>query len=226
MGDTGSLALGGALGTVAILLKAEFLLLLIGGVFVAEAMSVMIQTGTYKWYKRTRGREYADTTGCSAWRRCTTTSRSSAGPKRPWSRDSHSRAVLRARGALDPEGALTCRRPKLFTRWRAERARDRGGRAGEERRRGNAAAPALGTFRSMRPTADAARCSTSGRSAARDRRGGGRRRARPRHPGLLLVHAAHIRPAGTRPSRPASSDSFSGRPIAYTSTRPSSRLRT
>ncbi|HTC24642.1 MAG TPA: phospho-N-acetylmuramoyl-pentapeptide-transferase [Gemmatimonadales bacterium] len=60
MGDTGSLAIGGALGTVAILLKAEFLLLLIGGVFVAEAVSVMIQTGTYKWHKRTRGREYAD----------------------------------------------------------------------------------------------------------------------------------------------------------------------
>jgi phospho-N-acetylmuramoyl-pentapeptide-transferase len=60
MGDTGSLAIGGALGTVAILLKAEFLLLLIGGVFAAEAISVLIQTGTYKWYKRTRGREYAD----------------------------------------------------------------------------------------------------------------------------------------------------------------------
>jgi phospho-N-acetylmuramoyl-pentapeptide-transferase len=60
MGDTGSLAIGGALGTVAILLKAEFLLLLIGGVFVAEAVSVLLQTGTYKWYKRTRGREYAD----------------------------------------------------------------------------------------------------------------------------------------------------------------------
>jgi phospho-N-acetylmuramoyl-pentapeptide-transferase len=60
MGDTGSLAIGGALGTVAILLKAEFLLLLIGGVFAAEAISVLIQTGTYKWHKRTRGREYAD----------------------------------------------------------------------------------------------------------------------------------------------------------------------
>ncbi len=60
MGDTGSLAIGGAIGTVAILLKAEFLLLLIGGVFVAEAFSVLIQTGTYKWLKRTRGREYAD----------------------------------------------------------------------------------------------------------------------------------------------------------------------
>ena len=60
MGDTGSLAIGGALGTVAILLKAEFLLLLIGGVFAAEAISVLLQTGTYKWYKRTRGKEYAD----------------------------------------------------------------------------------------------------------------------------------------------------------------------
>ncbi|HET8622540.1 MAG TPA: phospho-N-acetylmuramoyl-pentapeptide-transferase [Gemmatimonadales bacterium] len=60
MGDTGSLAIGGALGTVAILLKAEFLLLLIGGVFVAEALSVLTQTGTYKWHKRTRGKEYAD----------------------------------------------------------------------------------------------------------------------------------------------------------------------
>lgn len=60
MGDTGSLAIGGALGTVAILLKAEFLLLLIGGVFAAEAISVLLQTGTYKWFKRTRGREYAD----------------------------------------------------------------------------------------------------------------------------------------------------------------------
>ena len=60
MGDTGSLAIGGALGTVAILLKAEFLLLIIGGVFVAEQLSVMIQVGRFKWLKRTRGREYAE----------------------------------------------------------------------------------------------------------------------------------------------------------------------
>jgi len=60
MGDTGSLALGGAFGTVSILLKAEFLLVIIGGVFVAEAISVMLQTGVYKWYKRSRGKEYAD----------------------------------------------------------------------------------------------------------------------------------------------------------------------
>ena len=60
MGDTGSLALGGAFGTVAILLKAEFLLFLIGGVFVAAAISVILQTSVYKWFKRTRGKEYAD----------------------------------------------------------------------------------------------------------------------------------------------------------------------
>ena len=60
MGDTGSLAIGGAFGTVAILLKAEFLLAIIGGVFVAEAGSVLIQTSVFKWNRRTRGREYAE----------------------------------------------------------------------------------------------------------------------------------------------------------------------
>ena len=43
MGDTGALALGGALGAIAILLKSEFLLLFVGGVFVAETMSVILQ---------------------------------------------------------------------------------------------------------------------------------------------------------------------------------------
>jgi len=60
MGDTGSLALGGALGVVAILLKSEFLLVLVGGVFVAEMMSVIIQRVTYKYYKARYGRDYAD----------------------------------------------------------------------------------------------------------------------------------------------------------------------
>ena len=59
MGDTGSLAIGGALGTVAILLKAEFLLLVIGGVFVAETLSVMIQTTVFRYRARRFGREYA-----------------------------------------------------------------------------------------------------------------------------------------------------------------------
>jgi phospho-N-acetylmuramoyl-pentapeptide-transferase len=48
MGDVGSLALGGALGTVAILIKQELLLLVVGGVFVLEAMSVIIQVVSFK----------------------------------------------------------------------------------------------------------------------------------------------------------------------------------
>ena len=59
MGDTGSLALGGALGAVAILLKSEFLLLLIGGVFVAETMSVILQRTVFKFRRRRYGLEYA-----------------------------------------------------------------------------------------------------------------------------------------------------------------------
>ena len=59
MGDTGALALGGALGAVAILLKSEFLVVFIGGVFVAETMSVLIQRTVFKYRKRTRGIEYA-----------------------------------------------------------------------------------------------------------------------------------------------------------------------
>ncbi len=49
MGDTGSLALGGALGTVALLVKREFLLVVIGGMFVLEALSVMIQVAYFRW---------------------------------------------------------------------------------------------------------------------------------------------------------------------------------
>jgi len=48
MGDVGSLGLGGALGTVAVLIKQEFLLVFVGGVFVLEALSVMIQVASFK----------------------------------------------------------------------------------------------------------------------------------------------------------------------------------
>ncbi len=48
MGDVGSLALGGALGVVAVLIKQEILLLFIGGVYVIEALSVILQVGSYK----------------------------------------------------------------------------------------------------------------------------------------------------------------------------------
>ena len=48
MGDVGSLALGGALGTVALLIKQEFVLVIVGGIFVVEAASVVIQVASFK----------------------------------------------------------------------------------------------------------------------------------------------------------------------------------
>jgi phospho-N-acetylmuramoyl-pentapeptide-transferase len=55
MGDTGSLALGGALGIIAVLIHQPFLLVIAGGVFVAEAASVMLQTGYFKYTRRRFG---------------------------------------------------------------------------------------------------------------------------------------------------------------------------
>jgi phospho-N-acetylmuramoyl-pentapeptide-transferase len=52
MGDVGSLALGGAIGTVAVIIKQELLLPFIGGVFVLEAISVLLQVGSYKLRKK------------------------------------------------------------------------------------------------------------------------------------------------------------------------------
>jgi phospho-N-acetylmuramoyl-pentapeptide-transferase len=48
MGDVGSLALGGSLGVIAVLIKQEILLIFIGGVYVIEALSVIIQVGSFK----------------------------------------------------------------------------------------------------------------------------------------------------------------------------------
>jgi phospho-N-acetylmuramoyl-pentapeptide-transferase len=52
MGDTGSMAIGGALGGFAVMTKAELLLLLIGGIFVVEALSVILQVFSFKYYGR------------------------------------------------------------------------------------------------------------------------------------------------------------------------------
>jgi phospho-N-acetylmuramoyl-pentapeptide-transferase len=59
MGDTGALALGGAIGAVAILLKNELILPIVGGVFVVETLSVIIQRTIFKYRKRKHGLEYA-----------------------------------------------------------------------------------------------------------------------------------------------------------------------
>src|SRR5262252_3255943 len=55
MGDVGSLAIGGAVGTIGVLTKQEFMLLMVGGVFVMEAVSVMLQVSVFKMTKRTSG---------------------------------------------------------------------------------------------------------------------------------------------------------------------------
>ncbi|MDD2679805.1 MAG: phospho-N-acetylmuramoyl-pentapeptide-transferase [Candidatus Omnitrophica bacterium] len=52
MGDVGSLALGGALGTVALLIRKELLLVIVGGIFVVEALSVILQVGTFRLTKK------------------------------------------------------------------------------------------------------------------------------------------------------------------------------
>ena len=52
MGDTGSMALGGAIAAMAIMLKVELLLLFVGGIFVVVALSVMLQVLSFKWFGR------------------------------------------------------------------------------------------------------------------------------------------------------------------------------
>jgi phospho-N-acetylmuramoyl-pentapeptide-transferase len=55
MGDVGALALGGALGTIAVIVRQEIVLAIMGGIFVVEAISVMIQVGYFKYTKRRYG---------------------------------------------------------------------------------------------------------------------------------------------------------------------------
>ena len=73
MGDTGSLSLGAALAGFAILTRTEMLLIILGGLFLVETLSVMLQVG---FFKVRQGQS-----GSSGWRRCTTTSRCSAGSR-------------------------------------------------------------------------------------------------------------------------------------------------
>lgn len=55
MGDVGALALGGALGTIAVIVRQEIVLFIMGGIFVVETLSVMIQVGYFKYTKRRYG---------------------------------------------------------------------------------------------------------------------------------------------------------------------------
>ena len=56
MGDTGSLALGGSLGIMAVLIHQPFVLVIAGGIFVLEALSVILQTGWFKWTRFRTGK--------------------------------------------------------------------------------------------------------------------------------------------------------------------------
>ena len=56
MGDVGALSLGGALGTIAVITRQEIVLAIMGGIFVVEALSVMLQVGWFKWTKRQTGK--------------------------------------------------------------------------------------------------------------------------------------------------------------------------
>jgi phospho-N-acetylmuramoyl-pentapeptide-transferase len=55
MGDVGALALGAALGTVAVIVRQEIVLAIMGGIFVAEALSVMLQVSYFKYTKKKFG---------------------------------------------------------------------------------------------------------------------------------------------------------------------------
>jgi phospho-N-acetylmuramoyl-pentapeptide-transferase len=55
MGDVGALALGAALGTIAIIVRQEIVLFIMGGIFVAEALSVMLQVSYFKYTKKRFG---------------------------------------------------------------------------------------------------------------------------------------------------------------------------
>jgi phospho-N-acetylmuramoyl-pentapeptide-transferase len=52
MGDVGSLSLGGALGTIAVITKNEFALVIVGGIFVIEALSVIVQVVSFRYWGR------------------------------------------------------------------------------------------------------------------------------------------------------------------------------
>jgi phospho-N-acetylmuramoyl-pentapeptide-transferase len=52
MGDVGSLSLGGALGTIAVITKNEFVLVIVGGIFVIEALSVIVQVVSFRYWGR------------------------------------------------------------------------------------------------------------------------------------------------------------------------------
>ena len=81
MGDTGSLAMGGLIGYIAIVIRHELVLVFVGGIFVAEAVSVILQVGYFKYSRRSSAKAAAS----FSWLRCIIISRKKGGPKTRWS---------------------------------------------------------------------------------------------------------------------------------------------
>ena len=102
MGDVGALALGAALGTVAVIIRQEFVLVIMGGLFVVEAISVMLQVG---WYKRTKKTHLPDGANSSSLR----TKRLERNPSRRPFLDYHHR--LGADWFEYPQNPLNLQRP-------------------------------------------------------------------------------------------------------------------
>ena len=102
MGDTGSLAMGGLIGYIAIVIRQELLLVLVGGIFVVEALSVAVQVSYFKYTKRKYGRGRR----ISKWPRCTIISRKKGGVKRRSSFASGSWRHARRNGASDSKAEM------------------------------------------------------------------------------------------------------------------------
>jgi hypothetical protein len=66
MGDVGALALGGALGTIAVIVRQEIVLFIMGGIFVVETLSVMLQVSWFKYTKRATAKAAACSDGAAA----------------------------------------------------------------------------------------------------------------------------------------------------------------
>jgi hypothetical protein len=118
MGDVGALALGGALGTIAVIVRQEIVLAIMGGIFVVEALSVMLQVAGSSTPSAATARAGAS----SRWRRCTTTSRRRLGRDagRGALLDHHHAAV--PGGPVQPQAAVmtmpTCKTsPCLSSAW-------------------------------------------------------------------------------------------------------------
>ena len=206
MGDTGSLALGGALGAVAILLKSEFVLAFVGAVFVAEMMSVILQRSVFKYrlkryglrvraeahrvFRRAPLHHHFEDDGLEgvAGRRALLDHRDSV-------------RVLRAEHAQASLSMARVSEPAMRREWLAARSRSSVSRAAAAPRRGCSRAPVRRSTRRTSGTSPELET-----TAAELRRGRHRRRAgRPRPRADRAQRRSSSRVPAFRPTRRRSS---------------------